>query len=691
MHSIIPMQPPEVLQPIRFGPAQGQVLSPQEHSALVKHLFNMVARSEHELQQRRAHMQATELDLLGVVVPTGNDVDRAQKRSEGASVSIPDAIYPFGWFVLQQFCSELASVVMPVENPYAVVADASKQAFANKMAKAFRHQGVMFDHRNNVHAALFDMIALNCGVLEMRWESISRAGVSNSMATTGMVVPGSVSGLKIRHLDPYNVFWDNTVPLPEVAEQGEYFGVFETVSPYMLRRMADKGRNFLHPRLLKEFADRVARKETQTHGPAAQHGYEINGWLRCDSENSLLWPHYHPKIASARSTAHRLWGSRQYVETSFTGLFSRLDEPAGDYNNISVQDRVHLTRMYVRLKSSEWGLAPKITNAAARAEEPFTLWEIHLAGPGVISYAAPVRAQLDRMPIAIGDMNFDRGFDRGFQHGTQAAQLGLLASTIMNMHKRAMRKGIEGGLTIYDSETIPLDRVDDMTGGKLPVSQLKSGERLSDRVLQLSDVPDTQNNMRDAVQINDFMRGLFPTNSQPAMAGLDRATTYQAQAVLMTGQRALMFYAAVADGMLMVPVRYHLQFETIQNRPTMDYIDEQTNALLEVAATEIGETRFLLTQSQPLIGIDRLRATTELRDLINLTLQSGGQLPPIAQFYMKHYMEMSAFPIDMAEYEKVLAEQMAYEQAQAAQAAAGPPSAGAATRPGAPPRAQVPV
>jgi len=687
MHAnFIPLVPPDVLRPVKYGAGPGDVLTPDAHKKLVAHLFSMLDRADPDLEKRRSNAQAIELDLLGTVFPEGTDSERDQKRTEGTAVSVPDAIYPFGWFTLQQFASELSSIIMPMEMPYAVVASAQNQKFANGLAKAFRHQGVMFDHRNHVNAAIFDMIALNVGALWFEWSQIPKANVETSYAGTAFTSPGAMNGLKIRHMDPYNVFWDPSVTVPDIPIEAEFFGEYCLRTPFALRREAAKGKCFLDDELLKAFARYTSRNSNGEFQWRAE--LSVPGWMVVPNTNSRLTPHYSPVIARGRELARRLWGSRiDQPQTDFSGLWS------GNSSSYELaQDRIHITKMMVRLRASEWSLGPKLP-PRDRATEPFTVWEIHLAGPGIISYAKQMDNGLDRFPCAVGDMNFDRGFDRSFQFGGQAAQIGLLASTILNMHKRAIRKGLEGGVTIYDATVIPLERLDDMSGGRVPINQMKTGERISDRVLQLSDVPDTQNSMRDAQGLADLMTRLFPTNSQPAMAGLDRATTYQAQAVIMTGMRSLLFYAALGDGMLMVPLRYHLQFETMKNRASMDYIDEATNQLMEINADELGQNRFMLVQSQPLIGIDKLRATNELKEMINITFQSGGQLPPIAAFYMRHYLELSAFPIDPDEYEQAVQEQMAQQAAMQA-ATAGPNGqapAGPGGPVGAPPAAQTQV
>ena len=82
-----------------------------------------------------------------------------------------------------------------------------------------------------------------------------------------------------------------------------------------------------------------------------------------------------------------------------------------------------------------------------------------------------------------------------------------------------------------------------------------------------------------------------------------------------------------------------------------------------------------MIQSQPLIGVDRLRTSNDLRDMINVLFQSGGQLPPLAGLFMKHWMEMSGSLISTTDYEKAMQEQMQQDaeirQAELARAGGG--------------------
>lgn len=638
---------PKVTVPMPYGPAPEQRLTPEQHENLATHLLKLLRRDSEHRRRRVEHMRAVEMDLLGMVEGTGTDCDRAQKRTEGKDVAVPDAIYPFGWLTLQKFAAELLSIIMPVEAPYAVVTKTGEQEMADGISRAFRHMGVMFDHRNNMQAAVFDAIALDCTAIRFSWAKLPSANVvqNQALADAQISMPQDINGFQIEQLDPYNISWDPSCHVADLAREGEFFAEFLAPTPFKFERARVAGKNFL-PRKLMDDLERAATS-LDTLAPNSSENYRQS------------WYYYEPEIARSRAEAHNEYGSRiKESETSFTGLFTGADVHQWRTSEL---ERIHLTKMHVRIKPSQWGLASKLTKAEQEREK-FQIWEIHLAGDGYICYAAPATAKVDLLPVAVASMNFHRRFGRSFNFGNHAAQLGLLASTILNMHKRSMRKSLEGGVTIYNSKVIPLHELDDMHGGRLPAEMTMHDDDIRRHVMQLSGVPDNSSNMRDALALSEFLDGLLPTESQPMMAGLDRATTYQAQAVMATGMRSLIFYATILDGQLMVPSRFHMQHQTLLNAEDMSYVDERTQRMLDLGAEDIRQSGFYLVQSQPLIGIDRLRATNELRDMINIVFQSGGQLPPIAAMLMRHHIQLNGMPIDLQDYEQAMQEQMQMQE-----------------------------
>lgn len=649
---------PDVDEKMYYGPNESDFLTPDQHKALATHLTSLIISAEAARSERNRAMEVDEMDLLGMVEPQGSDCERRRNRDEGKSAGVPDAIYPFGWLELQKFTSEILAMVMPIEAPYAVAASASKQSQVNALTKVFRHQAVQFDHRNNFHAALFDMVALDCGGLRYSWDSLSGSAYSQSIAGTTNADPSDVSGVFVKAVNPYNVSWDPTVEPPDVPHRAQFFAEFDLISPFELERTAGST-CFLSEKQLE-----ALQNHCNLHWLAASHKNNTAVYSETFLHN---WFYYRPATSAARSEILAAYGSdrRAGSQSNFSGLFTGVySVPEG------MRQYLHRTVIYVRLKPSRWGLGPKLTKEA-RKQERFQVWEIHLIANGLISFAQPACFQIDRIPACIGTMNYRRDFGRSFRFGDHAAQLGLLASTIMNMHKRAMRKGLEGGLTLYNPKVFDLSEIDESGTGRVAARAFSFDDDIRRHVMQLNDLPDYKNTMNDVNGIVQLMKDFFPASSQPALAGLDRATQYQAQAVTMTGARSMLFYAALADGQLGAPTRFAVSHLNLLNAKELSYVDEGTFELVRMSADEIKQTEFEIVQSQPLMGIDRLRAGNVLRDVTNILFQSGGQLPPLANFMLRHFMQIEGIPISMEEYERMAQEQMMMAQAQAEAEAGG--------------------
>lgn len=648
---------PEVTVPMRFGTDLQDTLTPDQHKKLSGHLLRLLYLAEEERMRRNDAMEATETDLLGAIDPTGTECERKRKRLAKKDVSIPDAIYPFGWLSLQKFAAEVLSLVMPTEAPYAVAATAEEQGFATSMVRALRHQAAQFDHRNNVHAAVFDTIALDLGAIEYTWDSIAMASVGQSLAGSARTDPRDFSGPRLRALDPYNVSWDGGVDVADIALKGEFFAHFSVITPFELERLRPT-QNHLDLDL-----EKAITKSCAAYGmPGESYSFGLTSEL---SRNQF---YYRPEIAVTRDEILSQQGTNR-TQTNHSGTFTG---GRNTWDTVSPQ-YIHKTVMYVRLKPSVWGLRSKLTRAEAQNER-FEVWEIHLIGEGYISFARPAIYGIDRMPVSVGTMNYRRGMGRSFRAGDHAAQMGLFASTILNMHKRAMRKGLEGGLTVYNAKVFDFAGLEDNGTGRLAARMQNFDDDIRRHIMQLNEQPDVKNSLADVERISAFMDNWFPSNSQPMMAGLDRATQYQAQAVMATSIRSLLLYAALVDGQHGAPMRFAVHHLNLLNAQDLTFVREDNHQLIQLKSEDIAKAEFQLVASQPLMGIDRMRAGNVLRDLTNITLQAGPQgLAPVPALLLQHLLQIETTTLDMDDYQQALQAQQERAQQMAAAEAGGTP------------------
>lgn len=640
---------PEITKPIQFNADSDLRLSPEQHRHLVNHLLRLLHTNNEARQRRNEDMMITENDLLGAVVPTGTDGERAVKRATMRDVSVPDSIYPHGWMTMQRFVSDLMELIFPVEAPYAVATGTKDLKKAQAFIKAFRHQGVQFNHRANIQGAVFDAVALDFGGLEFKWSTRSSATAQNSVANTGISNPEDVNGMEIRQLDPYNICYDESVPMPDLASEGEFCAYFDIITHFRLERERLRGRNFLAPDTMKALKERC-RSFSDTLDAISPDFSGLKNWF-----------YFQPAIAQRRAQIIAEWGSNRVgsdgsrVQQSFSTLFS------GHQVHRYSASLIHKTVIYARVQPSKFGLAPKLTKQAAE-DEPFQIWEFHLIGDGYLSYAAQVSSKADMLPVALGGMNFKRTRERSMNIGHHYAQMSLLISTIMNMHKRSMRKGLEGGLTIYNADVMNLADVEESYSGRVPIRMRAFDQDIRKHVMQLADMPDYSTSINDVTKMMEIMNSLLPINAQPAMAGLDRATTYQAQAVMVTAMRGLLYYATGLDGAFLVPARFFMHHLNMLNVNDLTYVDETTAQMIQLSAQDMGASDFALVQSQPLMGIDRLRIENILREMLTIIIQSGGQLSPLQAIIVRHWFGVASVNLNEEDYEQALAEEAARAQ-----------------------------
>jgi hypothetical protein len=610
----------------------GLRISGQMNEKLAKHIMRLVEANSDYRRKRVTMMASIERDLLGVAAPDSqSDCDRAQKRAEGRGASTPDRIYPFGYVAIRRYSSDLSSMIMPPEAPYHVIVDYETQDEVNALSLGLRNQAALFDHRSNINACIYDALTFDLFAHEVQ---VSTTGTTEPNITGP--VDGAMKGLAIRHLDPYNIVYDTSVPEHKVARRGEFVGEVSMINLFQVRLMSAEGEIQMEPEAMKWLEDRIT-------------GGTNNG-----QAGNTRGSHFFADVELNRA---RYEGDQAFQKESnginrdHSGLFNGMGamSTTGEYKNYT-PNSLEMLRVQVRLDPSHYTLArPNPANRLA-------IYEVIMIDRMVVS-AKPIENSGGEFPIRVGTMSYNRQLGRHVAAGDSIGDLSSYASNMMNIHKRSRRKGLEGGVTIYNGQVIPLHELDDMHGGRLSTRAMRWDDDIRKHVMQLNDPIDTKAGMQDVASALELMRTLVPENSQPELAGLDRATEYQAMAVALTGDRLMFLDGSLLDGQLMAPARQRLQYLLMTSGITLEYADANTQSKLQSLSPDaIKGMRFRITQPQVFVGIDRLRSTAVLQNITNTLLQVGDQISPIAAEMMKHTILASNTPIDITDYERVIRE-----------------------------------
>lgn len=619
----------------------GMSISGKNHHNLTQHITYLMQRAEVARRERASYFFRVEKDLYAESEPTGSDCARDKQRQEGEGTAVPDSIFPVGMRKLHDFAAEVTSIVFPIEAPYRVaVANGSGQAKAEGITKALRFQAQQFHHRSNVTAAIRDGVSLNFAGLEMNWteKSYSFGDISRKE---------KVGGAEIKHLDPYNIGYDPSLNLVEAVQEGSIVYHIDMVSGENLLRQRSAGKVFFRDEHLQH---------TSSFSPVLEDNMCIGRSYR----------YFMPKI---REHLFKLDGNKG--ATDFGQIFGGV----GQWNVTgSIHPRYHhheVTTVYIRLVPFDWGLGPG---------KEYQLWKIKLLNSGFIIRAQEIGDGDAVVPMSLGSFDFDQPLDRGTSMGESVANMNMYISTMLNLHKRALRNHVSGGWLFYDPAVFDLNDPNKQHG-RIPSKQQMHNDRdISRFVRQVSSQTDTRDTLGQVDKMTAIMDSYVPQGARTDLAGLDRATSYHAMAVAATAPVAVLHSATIIDDQLVAPCRHGVRQLNMEYGEELTYLDDKTQEILKLTKQEMAETQFMMTASAALTGIDKMRISILMRDAINLTAQMGDQIPAASLPLLKQWLTLEGSGFDFDSYmEEVnaLAQQAQERQIQLQQAAnAQPPEGG---------------
>ena len=260
----------------------------------------------------------------------------------------------------------------------------------------------------------------------------------------------------------------------------------------------------------------------------------------------------------------------------------------------------------------------------------------------------------------------------------------------MNVHQKANRKALYG-VTFFNKNVVDLGDEFDPVAAKVGVNASPDVD-IRRAIHQTFDAPGTENTMRDIATTDDLMQKILPTDQLKQVAGLDRATQYQAAATVQGGNRRNLKIARVIDSQAMSHVRQIQMFNILQYQDVVEILTPE-GELLNISPKEFRDTKLEFSISDGLRGLDRLSIAMAIQDVLNTIVQSQqasqqidvvaiinywtsfiGDKTDFSQFRFKSEMDKlppeerdAAFEI----YQKVLAAQAGGEGSEGAAAPTG--------------------
>lgn len=152
-----------------------------------------------------------------------------RKEKETNEVDEENITIPVVGPQISTIAAQLAKIFLRNDPPLQMFSAPAASDIANQYNILYGQYSRKFKWRRNLLCAIRDVVTYNFCAAEISWRkrAVGVAGESIS-PTTGRqrITAAFEEGEQIKHLNPYNVIWDGSVPLEEVSYRGAYAGYF---------------------------------------------------------------------------------------------------------------------------------------------------------------------------------------------------------------------------------------------------------------------------------------------------------------------------------------------------------------------------------------------------------------------------------------------------------------------------------
>lgn len=489
---------------------------------------------------------------------------------------------------IEDLLTYIMSVMAPDGGFFEAIADKTRQQVAKAFALLMNKMAYFKNYYGEYSFAIESMLKYNLGGFFTEWEEIQ--GIRLTTAPTGNVQQEETivwRGNSIKAFDMYNVFWDPTVLPPDVNLYGEYFGTVEQLSRHGLRREKERKIVFGVDEFLK--TDYV---RNQPHaGDYAQY-YKKQPSIRSDDMS----------VSTGTSSDGRDDGAG----TDWVSYMSM-----GREKGLGIEHE--LTTMWIRLVPREFGL-----DRSDRTQ----VWKFKILNGERIVGAKHLDNAHGMLPCGFALPRYNNMGLQTKSHAMKLIPMQNFASFLMNVHQRAARKAL-WGITIYNKQYVDMPNAQDDDGyvARIPVrAGVGENNDVAKYVRTIYDSPKTEQTMQDIKAVIELMQYVSPSNSTQQIAGLDRATVYQAAAVKQGNNGRNHRVARSIHSQCMARIHVQLMQNVFQYQERVELIDPEGNVVI-ADPVQFRDTQIEFDISDGLKGIDRLMVTEGLKEIIGMLLQ----------------------------------------------------------------------
>ncbi len=541
----------------------------KQHDTLLKYLKERLDFGKPSRDRQADRFEIIDREISGYINLDAEDKKRERENLAGRGPFPTDTNLPLTMAQLHEALTYAMTVIAPDSGMYAAIALAEKQDVAKGFATLMNRNAKKFKHYRNLAKGIFDMLKYNIGGYTIDWVSIFGNMIENAKSGGIEINKKMVfSGNEILAIDQYNLICDISVSPTDLPIKGEFFSIVDVKTPFRLKKMEADGEIFGIKDVIK-----------QTMSP------EISYYRR-------------------KPVIHIDHSGRAKGDSDWFSILS-MTSPSQEHQGIE------LINIVIWLIPNDFGLSKS---------KDFEIWRFTIGNSVKIVSAIHLNNAHGYLPCAFG-MPWDDGF--GLQTKSFAEHLNpfqRFASFQMNIHQKASRKKLYG-VTIYNKNIIDLGGFDPVAS-TIPArpTGMKDFD-LRKAVLQFTDAPDTGSTLKDIDATDALMQKILPTDMLRQVASLERATQYQAAAVVQGANRRNHLIVKILDDQCFSVIRDIQLFNVFQFQTELEVIDE-SGKLVTINPADFIEAGLEFDISDGLKGIDKLIIIEGFKDIINMMLQS---------------------------------------------------------------------
>lgn len=535
------------------------------HANLVEHIKDKLQFAKELRDAQVDKFEKIDKKVYGHLVLDYNDQKREMDNQKGYGVKPTDQVLPLTQVQIDDAITFLIEVLGVDNDLYGAIAPKEKQAIATAFSSLMNEHASKFSHTTQLNKFLFDSFKYNFAGIIPEWHKVYGNRIKNGIGVGVETEYGVVyEGNKLTSIDPYNFLYDISVNPVKLHSEGEFFASVEVHSKFKIKKM-------------------VADEDIyDTFGFSSSDNHAINYFKEKPTIRNNL------SQSSGNSWASILGGNP----------------------GTTTDKGAELITLHMWLSPKEFGLG---------TEETQTIYRIVMADGDKIVRIQKLANAHGLLPIGI-----TMPWEDGFKEQTKSYAEILLpfqtfASAQMNVHQKANRKSLYG-VTFYNKNVVNLDDNYDPIAGKIPVNAPPEAD-LRKSIHQFRDVPDTANTIQDISNMIELMQKILPTDILKQVAGLERATQYQAASTVQGANRRNLKIAKIINDQAFSIVKHIQMYNILQYQRTMEVLTPE-GELVEINPSDFRNTKIEFAISEGLKGIDKLSMIMNIKEVLNAILQS---------------------------------------------------------------------